>query len=226
VVCVPDVFSTSSAWKTMQGSVHPSIAIDLPGACKQSHVASAKLLDTEINRFRAGLFKSLGRPDQPIEIDLIGHGSGGLVARACVANHTGRSGENRVRKCVTIGTPHLGTVWLQLLPLNHPLLVHGRSLLEMRVDYMTLLFPGSLRGGYGSTRFYQIGSSINANPYEPEAIPGWPFSKADDFYVSTFSATYPSWGGTVAASASFPYRHDQVIQQEDVRNQIKAWLDL
>jgi len=174
---------------------------------------------------RTELFKSLGRPVQPIELDRIGHGSGGLVARAYVANHTGRSGENRVRRCITIGTPHLGTAWLQVLPLNHPLFVHGRSLLEMRVDYMTLLFPGSLRGGYGSTRFYPIGSSVNANPYEPEAIPGRPFSKADDFYVSTFRATHPSWGGTVAASAGVPYRHDQVIQQEDVRKQIKAWLD-
>jgi len=48
-----------------------------------------------------------------VQCDIIGHSMGGMVARAYVQRHGGRS---RVRKLVTLASPHQGTVMAWLLP--------------------------------------------------------------------------------------------------------------
>ena len=67
--------------------------------------------------------------DEGVEkVDLVGHSMGGLVARFYI-EHLG--GAPRVRRLVTIATPHRGTAWARVAPgfarshLNHGLRHHG-----------------------------------------------------------------------------------------------------
>jgi len=205
-------------------TVRPLIAISLPAAGSRTHVENASVLAATIDQYRTDLFKVLGRPSQPLNVDIAAHSSGGLVARAYIANHTGGPGQNTVRKCITVGSPHVGVVWIEALPPNHPVFALYPAVFQMRIRYLILNFPGELKGGYGKTLFYLVGSSLNVSPVEPESIVGWPFSRDDDGIVSTYSATFPFSGGKIAASKNFPHFHFTFPSQTDVAKQIVEWL--
>ncbi len=74
-----------------------------------------KLADQLNQRIRDVLVRS-GEP----QLVLVAHSMGGLVARAYLARHGG----DRVRRLITLGSPHHGTLLAWLLP--------GRNLVQMR----------------------------------------------------------------------------------------------
>jgi triacylglycerol esterase/lipase EstA (alpha/beta hydrolase family) len=203
----------------------PILTPALPAAGNGTHADNALALAATIDRYRTDVFKVLGRSPQPLDLDLAAHSSGGLVARAYIANHTGGPGQNTVRRCITVGSPHVGVVWLESLPPNHPVFALYPAVFQMRISYLILRFPGELKGGYGNTRFYLIGSTLNASPVEPESIVGWPYSKDDDGIVATYSATFPFPGGIIDATKNLPYTHFAFPSQKDVTLQIATWLN-
>jgi pimeloyl-ACP methyl ester carboxylesterase len=202
----------------------PTARVFIQDEWRRSHTDNARLLEQKIAEIKAGIFTAMNRNPEPIRFNLVAHNSGGLVARAYIANHSGGPQQDSVDKCITVGTPHLGMAWLETLPPNDPLFVLSRSLFQMRPSYLLGQFPRELIGGYGSTRFFAIGSSINVNPVEPELIPGWPHSKDDDGLVSTYSATTDFPGGHITRVRNFPYLNNQLPWKEDVANQINTWI--
>jgi len=205
-------------------AIAPAARFFIEHEWKRSHVENARILAERIKALKENIFASMKLPPAPLDLNLVCHNSGGLVARAYIANHTGGVNEDRVVKCITVGTPHFGMAWLELLPEKHPLFALSRSLYQMRPSYVLNRFPLELKKSYGNTGFYLVGSSLNINPIEPEIIANWPFSKDDDGLVSTFSATHAFPGARVVAVKNYPYLNDQLPWKFDAATQVVNWI--
>lgn len=58
------------------------------------------------------------------QIDIVAHSMGGIVTRYylhCLG------GENKIKNCITLGTPHQGSDWSSLSPLSHHRELHPKS---------------------------------------------------------------------------------------------------
>jgi pimeloyl-ACP methyl ester carboxylesterase len=82
----------------------------------------------------AAALASVRRAAGGATIDVVAHGTGGLIARACLAAAGGAAGVGRL---VTLGTPHQGSVafrWFRLDPLAAALCPSAPALVRLGTD--------------------------------------------------------------------------------------------
>lgn len=70
------------------------------------------------------------------QVDIVAHSMGGIVTRYYLQC---RGGEAKVKNCITLGTPHQGTLWSRFSPLGHIRELHPESKLMKTLKGAPLL---------------------------------------------------------------------------------------
>lgn len=219
VVLVHGIFSGAGRWEFTEAELHTDLLTRLQTPGYQ--VAQARVtfpLDytglvgifsladegddvaDEISDWRRRIAARHGTAVSQVPIDIIAHSRGGLVSRAFIQDH---AGQNEVRRLITLGTPHGGSMHLLRLPFQaltgdledmHPFSMWGHD----------ALFGNPLPNSFGSVYTVFRGATLDlvgadttlsslfsgpASPGELMQILNNQFSMPDPAYWSTFSTS-------------------------------------